>query len=87
MHLILAENSLANGDNAGFTTHINHIRAMDGLTEYSGQIDAQEMLLHTRRVNLFLQGRRLSDHYRFASPLSIGFQLLLPPRHQEHFFQ
>ena len=68
MHLILAENSLASGDNAGFTTHINHIRAMDGLTPYSGQIDAQAMLLHTRRVNLFLQGRRLSDHYRFASP-------------------
>ena len=41
---------------------------MDGLTAYSGQIDAQAMLLHTRRVNLFLQGRRLSDHYRFASP-------------------
>ena len=41
---------------------------MDGLTEYSGQIDAEEMLLHTRRVNLFLQGRRLSDHYRFKSP-------------------
>ena len=26
------------------------------------------LLLYSRRVNLFLQGRRLSDHYRFASP-------------------
>ena len=52
MHLILAENSLANGDNVGFTTHINHIRAMDGLTPYSGQIDAQEMLLHLSLIHI-----------------------------------
>ncbi|MDZ7694359.1 MAG: hypothetical protein U5K69_25090 [Balneolaceae bacterium] len=25
------------------------------------------MLEHSRRVNLFLQGRRLADHYRFGS--------------------
>ena len=68
MHLIIAENALANGDTANFTAHINKIRALDGLTPYSGQIDAQELLEHSRRVNLFLQGRRISDHYRFASP-------------------
>ena len=68
MHLIIAENALANGDNATFTAHINKIRALDGLTPFSGQIDAQELLEHSRRVNLFLQGRRISDHYRFASP-------------------
>jgi hypothetical protein len=68
MHLIIAENALANGDNATFTAHINKIRALDGLTPYSGQIDAQDLLEHSRRVNLFLQGRRISDHYRFASP-------------------
>ncbi|NDG46302.1 MAG: hypothetical protein EBY37_04060, partial [Flavobacteriia bacterium] len=68
MHLIIAENALANGDNATFEAHINKIRALDGLTPYSGQIDAQDLLEHSRRVNLFLQGRRISDHYRFASP-------------------
>ena len=68
MHLIIAESALAGGDNATFTTHINKIRSLDGLTDYSGQIDAQDMLEHTRRVNLFLQGRRISDHYRFGSP-------------------
>ena len=29
MHLIIAENALANGDNATFTAHINKIRALD----------------------------------------------------------
>jgi len=68
MHLILAENALASGNSAEFTTHINNLRAMDDLTPYSGQMDATDLLLHSRRVNLFLQGRRLADHYRFASP-------------------
>jgi len=68
MHLIIAENALANGDTATFTANINKIRALDNLTPYSGQMDAQDLLEHSRRVNLFLQGRRISDHYRFASP-------------------
>ena len=68
MHLIIAENALANGDEATFAAHINKIRALDGLTEFTDQIDAQDLLEHSRRVNLFLQGRRISDHYRFASP-------------------
>lgn len=68
MHLILAEGALASGDMDGFTTHINNLRAIDGLTDYSGQMDAQELLIHSRRVNLFLQGRRIADHYRFNSP-------------------
>lgn len=65
MHLILAEAALAGGDVAGFTTNINNLRALDGLTDFSGQMDETELLLHSRRVNLFLQGRRLADHYRF----------------------
>ena len=68
MLLIIAESALASGDNDTFTTNINKLRALDGLTPYSGQIGAQDLLEHSRRVNLFLQGRRLSDHYRFASP-------------------
>lgn len=66
MHLIAAEQALANGNNAGFTTHINHVRDMDGLTPYAGQMDATEMLIHERRVNTVLMGLRLADMYRFG---------------------
>jgi len=66
MHLILAENALASGDNGGFTTHINHVRALDGLTPYSGQMDAETLLQHTRRVNTVTMGLRLADMYRFG---------------------
>lgn len=66
MHLILAESALAQGDTEGFTTHVNHVRAMDELTPYDGQVPAMEMLKHSRRANLFLQGRRLADMYRFG---------------------
>lgn len=65
MHLILAEGALASGDLGGFTTHINNLRALDILTPYSGQLDAQDLLEESRAVNLFLQGRRLADLYRF----------------------
>ncbi|MGD1980897.1 MAG: hypothetical protein PVK01_03885, partial [Flavobacteriaceae bacterium] len=68
MLLIIAENALANGDNASFTENINKLRALDGLTPFSDQMDAQDLLEHSRRVNLFLQGRRIADHYRFGSP-------------------
>jgi hypothetical protein len=66
MHLILAEDALANDDEGAFTTHVNHVRAMDGLTPYSGQIPAIDMLQHERRVNLMLMGLRLKDMYRFG---------------------
>jgi len=66
MHLIAAEDALSKGDNAGFTTHVNHVRAMDGLTPYSGQIPALDMLKHERRVNTFVMGLRLADMYRFG---------------------
>lgn len=66
MLLILAEHALANGDAAAFTTNINKIRAFNGLTPYSGQMDAKTLLLYERRVSLYLQGRRLADLYRFG---------------------
>jgi hypothetical protein len=66
MHLIAAEDALAKGDDAGFATHINHVRAMDGLSPYSGQIPAMDILRHERRVNLMLMGVRLGDMYRFG---------------------
>jgi hypothetical protein len=68
LRLILAESALAGGDMAAFTEHINMIRVgLDKLTAYSGQISGSDMLQHERRVNLFLQYKRLQDHYRFGS--------------------
>ncbi|ACY47810.1 RagB/SusD family nutrient uptake outer membrane protein [Rhodothermus marinus] len=71
MHLILAEAMLASGDVNGFATHINHLRTRDGLTPYdpnSSGIEPIEMLRFSRQAYLFLQGRRLADHYRFNDP-------------------
>ncbi len=69
MYLILAEAALAQEDDAGFTTQINALRALDSkLSAYAGQVDAMTLLKHSRRVNLFLQGRRIADHYRFEEP-------------------
>ena len=66
LHLILAEAALAAGNMAGFTANINAVRDDFGLTPYSGQIPAIEMLKHERRVNLMFTGRRLADLYRFG---------------------
>ena len=71
MHLILAEAALAGGDDHTAASHLNDVRAMDGLTPYSGQMPAVTLLRHMRVVNLFMQGRRTLDMYRFGerSPL------------------
>lgn len=71
MHLIVAEAALADGDEATATSHLNAVRTLDGLTPYSGQMPAVELLRHMRVVNLFMQGRRTLDMYRFGerSPL------------------
>lgn len=66
MHLQLAESALAGGDMAGFTTHINNLRALDGLTPYSGQMDAMDLLVYSRKANLILEGGSLGDLYRFG---------------------
>lgn len=68
MHLILAEAALAGNAAVSFDDHINALRALDDLSPYTGQVDALELLKHSRRVNLYLQGRRLVDHYRFDDP-------------------
>ena len=70
MYLILAEAALAQGDTAGFTENVNAVRALDGLSAYTagaGGVSPVELLEYERRENLFLQGRRLADHYRFGS--------------------
>jgi len=66
MNLILAEDALAKNDLATFTTRINNVRAVDGLTPYSGQIPAIDMLKHERRAALFVTGVRLMDMFRFG---------------------
>lgn len=66
MLLIKAENALANGNTGDFSSAINAIRALDGLTAWSGQVSADSILKYERHVNLYLQGRRLNDMYRFG---------------------
>lgn len=67
MLLILAEGALATGNTAGFTTFVNQIRAFNpSLTAYAGTPAALDVLKHERFVNLFMQGRRLSDMHRFG---------------------
>jgi len=67
MLLILAEAALAQGNTGEFQTRINAIRTADALPDWTpaSAVSARDMLIHTRQVNLFLQGRRLTDHYRF----------------------
>ena len=65
--LVLAEASLADGDQATATTYINRVRALyPDLSPFSGQIPAEDMLVHMRQTNLYLQNRRLADMYRFG---------------------
>jgi hypothetical protein len=67
MYLILAEAALAAGNNAGFDTNINLLRALDGMAPYTGAGPTRLQLLQwSRRVNLVFQGRRLNDMYRFG---------------------
>ena len=67
MYLILAEAALAAGNNTGFDTNINLLRAMDGKAAYTGAGPTRLQLLQwERRVNLVFQGRRLNDMYRFG---------------------
>ena len=67
LHLIVAEAALAAADNTGFQNAINAERALDGLSAYTGTgPTALAMLQYERQRNLFLQGRRLIDEYRFG---------------------
>lgn len=71
LHLILAEAALAGVGAAGtFQININNLRALDGLSDWTpaSSVSAADLLQHSRQSNLFLQTRRLSDHYRFGVP-------------------
>ena len=67
MHLIIAEYELANSNPSGFDTAISALRALDGLSSYDGSsgISRIDLLEDSRQANLFFQGRRLKDLYRF----------------------
>lgn len=65
MRLIIAEADLAAGNTDAARTQLNTVRALDGLTAITGE-SVLAMLEHERRANLFLQGRRLADMYRFG---------------------
>lgn len=66
MHLIIAEDALAKGNNTDFATHINAVRAVNGLSPWTGQIPARQMLEYERHTALFVTGVRLMDMYRFG---------------------
>lgn len=68
MYLIKAEVALAQDDEEGFAEAINDLRALDDLPAYEGDVDPQALLINQRQANLFLQMRRLFDHYRFEDP-------------------
>lgn len=71
MILIIAEARLAAGDNAGFDTNINRSRAINALPDYDaaapGALTRVQALEFERKTQMFLQGRRLADMYRFGS--------------------
>ena len=67
MYLILAEAALAAGNTAAFRTNINAMRTLEALPAWDGVTpDARAILIYSRQVNLYLQGRRLADMYRFG---------------------
>lgn len=69
MHLILAEAALAGNDMAEFATQVNTVREFDSMTDWdmnAPQVPARDLLIHERRVNMFLMGQRLNDLYRFG---------------------
>lgn len=71
LHLILAENALAAGNLQEAEDQINNLRGLfTSLGSYdrtaAGAPSVGAMVQHHRMASLFLQGRRLSDMYRFG---------------------
>ncbi|OLE30310.1 MAG: hypothetical protein AUG43_03780 [Actinobacteria bacterium 13_1_20CM_3_68_10] len=67
--LIVAEAGLAAGDTTTFATQVNTLRAFDQLPAWNQgapQVRADSLLWYERQDNLYLQGRRLADMYRFG---------------------
>lgn len=64
MHLIIAEADLANSPEDA-RTRLNMLRSLNNLPPIEAGDNLLEMLIHERRANLFVQGKRLNDLYRF----------------------
>lgn len=65
MQLILAESKIVS-DPAGATAILNALRARNNLSPLAAPVTVGQLLQHERRANLYMQGRRLSDMYRFG---------------------
>lgn len=66
MRLIIAEEAVGrDADEA--RAELNELRDLDGLPSLDSGDELVEFIEHERRANLFLQGRRLNDMYRFGS--------------------
>ena len=65
MYLILAESELVKNQLETARSYLNTLRALDGLAA-DESTDVGVLLQFERRANLFLQGRRLADMYRFG---------------------
>lgn len=66
MRLIIAEEAIGT-DDAEARSQINQVRTLDSLPDIEVGDDLVEAIEHERRANLYLQGRRLNDMYRFNS--------------------
>lgn len=66
LRLIVAEVALATDDEVAAVDQLDAVRALEGREPVAGRLPAGEVLRHERRVQLFLQGRRLADQYRFG---------------------
>jgi hypothetical protein len=68
MHLLIAEDALARGDEATFADHVNQVRAFESLTPWRPEsgISARDLLVYERQSQLLMTGRRLADMYRFG---------------------
>ncbi len=66
MYLILAENAYASGNDDDALTYLNMNRT--GMTAYDGSnASVADAIVHERRANLYAQGKRLLDMYRFGA--------------------
>jgi hypothetical protein len=81
MHLLIAEDALARGDEATFADHVNQVRAFESLTPWTPDpgVSARDLLVYERQSQLFMTGRRFADMYRFGivsdtwDPASIAY--------------
>ncbi len=66
MRLIIAEEAVGTNDTEA-RSQINAVRSLDGLPDMEPGDSFVEFIEHERRANLYLQGRRLNDMYRFGT--------------------